>query len=86
MSPAEKFWLGTALFFVLLLTISCPIIGLIILLIYQFFVCIGYVANVEYKSDLKEYKKTIWYKTSLIRVINDFNNFLNKNFNKNGKI
>ena len=86
MSPASKFWLGTTLFFVLLLTISWPIIGLSIFFIYQFFFCTGYGANVEYKSDLKEYKKTIWYKTSLVRVINDFNNFLNKNFNKNGKI
>lgn len=86
MSPAEKFWLGILLLFILFLIIICPVFAVIIIPLHQLITFIGYVVNMDTQYTLTGYKKTFWYKTSLVRVIIDFNNFLNKNFNKNGKI
>ena len=86
MSPANKFWLGVLLLVCIILFIICPILFLTVFIIYQIGVILVYAGNAKWEDDLKNYKNTIFWKTSIPYLICLFNQYLNNKFSKNGKI
>lgn len=84
MSPASRFWLTIVLLICIIIILICPIAFLIVFTIYQIGVGIGYLVNAELENDLKDYKNTIFWKTSVPYLIDLFNQYLNNKFSKNG--
>lgn len=84
MSPASKFWLIVVLLICIVIILICPIAFLTVFIIYQIGVGIGYLVNAEWEDDLKDYKNTIFWKTSIPYLIDLFNQYLNNKFSKNG--
>ena len=84
MSPANKFWLIVVLLICIIIILICPIAFLTVFTIYQIGVGICYLINAEWEDDLKDYKSTIFWKTSIPYLIDLFNQYLNNKFSKNG--